>query len=62
MGMTEEIAKFLLCLGVVCLLFGLVTLFVFNLIVFGLLGEIFLCVVGFALISFSGYLLSKRGY
>jgi hypothetical protein len=52
-----EIFKFILALGVVIFLFGLVNLFALNLI-----GQIIMSIVGFLLISLAGYVMSENHY
>ena len=57
MGLIVDAFKFILALGVVVLLFGLVNVLALNLI-----GQIIMSVVGFLLISLAGYVLSKNDY
>ncbi len=56
MGLVDAF-KFVLALGVVVLLFGLV-----NVLALSLIGQIIMSVVGFLLISLAGYVLSKNDY
>jgi uncharacterized membrane protein len=56
MGLIDN-AKFILALGVVVLLFGLVNLFALNLV-----GQILMSISGFLLVSLAGYILSKNDY
>jgi hypothetical protein len=58
----EELYKFILSLGIVFFLFGIVSLFIFNIFGFDLLSQVLMSVFGFLLISLAGYLLSKHGY
>ena len=53
----DDASKFVLALGIVVLLFGLVNVFAFD-----LLSQIIMSVFGFLLVSLAGYLLSKRGF
>ncbi len=53
----DDASKFVLALGIVVLLFGLVNVFAFDLVC-----QIFMSVFGFLLVSLAGYLLSKKGY
>lgn len=53
----DDASKFILALGIVVLLFGLVNVFAFDLV-----SQILMSVFGFLLVSLAGYLLSKRGY
>jgi hypothetical protein len=52
-----ETFKFVLALGMVVLLFGLVNVLALNII-----GQILMSAIGFLLISLSGYVLSKNDY
>jgi hypothetical protein len=56
MGLIDAF-KFVLCLGVVVLLFGLVNVLALNLI-----DQIIMSITGFLLISLAGYVLSKNDY
>jgi uncharacterized membrane protein len=56
MGLIDAF-KFVLALGVVLLLFGLVNVLALNLI-----GQIIMSIAGFLLISLAGYVLSKNDY
>lgn len=53
----EDVYKFILALGIVILLFGLVNVLAFNLV-----GQILMSILGFLLVSLAGYLLSKKTY
>jgi hypothetical protein len=50
----EDPFKFILALGIVLLLFGLVNVFAFNLFI-----QVLMSVFGFLLVALAGYLLSK---
>ena len=52
-----DVFKFVLALGVVVLLFGLVNVLALNLI-----GQIIMSIIGFLLVSLAGYVLSKNDY
>jgi hypothetical protein len=58
----EELYKFILSLGIVFFLFGIVNIFIFNIFGFDLLSQVLMSFFGFLLISLAGYLLSKHGY
>ena len=55
MTMREDASKFILCLGIVILLFGIVNVFAFALVT-----QILMGIFGFLLVSLAGYLLSKK--